>query len=238
MLRLCCQSQHCHGTGGCAALNSRWRPTSDGFISQLHFSESVHHFHLFQVDNSLAFSTLAALYSHLVLELSHQLKREPSGLRFGTSSRKTVPPWLTAATTSSRPGSSKQRAPTEARLAAGPWGCVRLARAFILKADVPVGGRMTPKVPGPESLNQAFADGMKLKILQWITAPGPTFKVSSEEEGRGRLRTHTEDSCVTIEADTGGMRPQATGRLEPPAGGEAGRTLPCSLWRQRGSVTL
>lgn len=107
---------------GCAALNSRWRPTSDGFISQLHFSESVHHFHLFQVDNSLTFSTLAALYSHLVLELSHQLKREPSGLHFGTSSRKTVPPWLTAATTSSRPGSSKQRAPTEARLAAGPCG--------------------------------------------------------------------------------------------------------------------
>lgn len=127
---------------GCATLNSRWRPTSDSFIAQLHFSESVHHFHLFQVDNSLAFSTLAALYSHLVLELSHQLKREPSGLHFGTSSRKTVPPWLTAATTSSRPSSVLPQRPAWLLAHAGR---VWLALAFILKADVPVGGRMTPK---------------------------------------------------------------------------------------------
>lgn len=120
MIRVCCQSCAAlpRERKGCATLNSRRRPTSDGFISQLHFLESVHHVHLFQVDNLLAFSTLAALYSHLVLELSHQLKQEPSGLHFGTSSRKTAPLWLTAASTSSRPGSSKQRAPTEARPAA------------------------------------------------------------------------------------------------------------------------
>ena len=42
---------------------------------------------------------------------------------------------------------------------------------------------------------------------------------------------------MKTEAETGGRRPQAQGRLEPPEAGRGGKDPPRSLWRERGPGT-
>ena len=55
-------------------------------------------------------------------------------------------------------------------------------------------------------------------------------------DSRGETQTQRR-SPVKTEAEMGGVRPQAQGRLEAQKLEEAGRTLPWSLWRERSPGT-
>ena len=76
--------------------------------------------------------------------------------------------------------------------------------------------------------------GSSSLVVQWLGL-GAFSAMARVQSLVRELRFHKwGEGCGKMEAEAGGVQPQAKERLEIPELEEAGRTLPWSLWRERG----